>query len=327
MLKYFIATTMFVFFLNISKAQTFTLYGSVTSNGGSVMSCTVTDVASGANTLTDVNGNFSLSVTVGDNLSFSVANFTVSKIKIIDETFRSFDISGPMHKMVTSGGISQSSLSTNNFWVGAKLGYNFAASQPQDYFVGSASIALNVFKNHFIKQSGNDTISNVFGVVGNIGNFKFNRDPTEDKNIQKLTQSINGLNIGLSFVHEWKFHDYSEASFFRYFLNSGARYTTYSNIGIDSETVNFTQWETTGGIEFEQKGFINGGNLTFSMGLSLLVFDKNQYQKIFNESKSKLIIVDQTLIIPISTNIGFFENGTYSMNVPASYLVGIILKP
>jgi hypothetical protein len=240
-----------------------------------IAGCLVKNITTSDTTKTNGNGEFSIAAKIGDELTFSFVGLTTYKITVVD--IKNIDVNlsqnSNLEKVVVSG--NNPSLSPNNFWTGAKVGYNFASNSDDNFFVGSASINLNLLNLADKRKT--------FGVVGNIGNFKFNNDTTDSKNIQKLSQSINGLSVGLGYTRQTiingntvKENEDKVVSYFRKFIVSGYRLNTFKNVGKDSSTINFNQSFTTAGLEFEQKGFSNRGSLTASIGFTMLLFDKQQ---------------------------------------------------
>lgn len=314
------------------NAQTFILKGKVTTSDNPVAGCLVTNetkstIEKKIATETNKNGEFSIEAHVGDKINFSLVGFSTQSRTVSSHDTINVNLS-PAEGLsgIVLTGFSSSNISTRNFWAGAKIGYNFIGKADDNFFVGSASMALNLLDN-------NDT-HHTFGVIGNIGNFKFNKDTSDTKDIQKVGQSINGLSVGLGYTHETYIKGTSEyksnqypTSYFRQFIQSGVRLTTFTNVGKDSLTINLAQSVTTCGLEFEQTGFKNGGSITASMAVSLYLFDKNISQQLFNEKRNNLLTMDFTVILPISKQMGFFVNGTFTKNTSAAYILGIIFRP
>lgn len=133
--------------------------------------------------------------------------------------------------------VSYANVSPSNYWVGAKVGYNFVSDTDEDNFIGAAVVSLNMLESESKRRS--------FSVIGNIGDFKFTKDTAEVTKIGKLAQSLNGQSIGLGY-------EYNRNGFFgcdiglekfysKVFVSSLARFTTYKNIGTDNHTENFVQ--------------------------------------------------------------------------------------
>lgn len=291
-----------------------------------IVNCIVKNVATNKTTKTNQRGEFVIAAKIGDDLLFTLVGFLGSTVKIVDANYIEVNLSENtrLGEVVVSG--NSPSLSMKNFWTGAKVGYNFTSSSDDNFFVGSASINLNLL------NSSNE--KNTFGIVGNIGNFKFNKDTTDSKNIQKLSQSINGLSVGIGYTNQTSIRGGNAGnnkepviSYFRKFIISGYRLNTFKNVGIDSSTINFNQSFTTAGLEYEQTGFRNGGSLTASIGLTMLLFDKQQNKTIFNIDKGSRLIVDMTVILPLSKTMGFFINGTFAQKTEGIFIAGIVFKP
>jgi len=302
------------------QAQTdFEIKGTVKTAGIPLVGATVNNKTTQKRAVTDKNGEFKIRASVGDVLQILYVGYDNFETTVVDDKDLDIRLNMSTHALndVVVTGFANASM--NNYWVGAKIGYNFLGDDTRDFFVGSASISINLLDL--------DKGENTLGIVGNIGNFKFNNDSSENKKIQQLTQSINGLQVGIGYTHD---RTWSAARnikhHFRQFLLVGPRLSTYTNVGQDSSTVNLPQFVVTGGLEYELEGFRNGGTMDFSTGLSYLAFDKGNYFKVFNEIKSHLIALDVSAILPLSKNLGFFINGTFSKHTDAVYIIGVIVK-
>lgn len=273
-------------------------------------------------TQTDFDGFYSISdvpqnaILVLSYGGFKTFEESVENRKVINISIK--ETESILDEVLVNGG----SVSSKNYWLGAKIGYNFIGDTDDNFFVGSASIAINLIE-------GLDR-EHTFGVLGNIGNFKFEKKDDSKEDIKKLTQSINGISVGLGYTHEsdeLPIFQENGSLLFRQFVQTGVRITSFDKIGVDEETATLAQSATTAGLEMEITGFKNKGALTISTGVSLYLFDKNIYQKIFEEEKSNLVTLDFTVILPISEKVGFFTNGTFAKDASAAFIMGIILNP
>ncbi|MFC0604967.1 hypothetical protein [Winogradskyella pulchriflava] len=222
--------------------------------------------------------------------------------------------------MQSSGG---GSTSMNNYWLGAKVGYNFIGETDDNFFVGSASINLNLFEG-FANKKDEDWHS-FFGIIGNIGNFKFDKETDSSDDVQKVAQSINGLSVGFGYTLENKL-DSPKDTYVRFFTRTGVRMTTFDGVGEDEESINLAQSETNAGVEFELGNFKNGGSVSIATGVTMYLFDESVYNRIFEEEKGSLFTIDATMILPISKDLGFFINGTFTKRASAAYILGIIFR-
>ena len=269
---------------------------------------------------TDLDGNFAFEKVVENSiLVVSYIGYTTKEVAVEGEN--KIDIKLDSEAYLEELVVSSGSVSSKNYWIGAKIGYNFIGDTDDNFFVGSASISINLIEGLGKKH--------MFGVIGNIGNFKF--DKKEDNNdIKKLAQSINGVSVGLGYTHESEdtpiFYDNGKL-IFRQFIHTGLRITSFDEIGEDKETETLAQSASTAGLEMEITGFKNKGALTLSTGVSLYLFDSTIYQKIFEKDKGSLVTLDCTIILPIAEKVGFFMNGTFSKDSSAAFIMGIILKP
>ena len=72
--------------------------------------------------------------------------------------------------------------------------------------------------------------------------------------------------------------------------------------------------------------FNNGGSISIATGVTMYLFDESVYNRIFEEEKNSLFTLDTTIILPISEDLGFFINGTFTKRASAVYILGIIFK-
>lgn len=321
------ATSLLLFFIvttSICLAQE--VSGTVKVNGIGAMGCTVTNKTQKVNAMTNEKGVFTIKAKKGDEIEFNFIGYLTQTIVVGDSKVLDVTLTENNSTMEDVVVVSQRSISTRNFWVGAKVGYNFINNEEDNGFVGSANIAVNLLDNNDSK--------NYFGVVGNIGNFKFNQEEDDNNNIQKIAQSANGLNVGVAYTREgmkkgnreFKTIKQAPISYFRGSVSTGMKFTSFKNVGKDSTSINFPEFATTIGFEFEQTGFKNGGSLTFSLGSTLFLFDKNIYNQIFNDSRNSLLNFEFNVILPISKKLGFYVNGTFAQKISAIYTFGVIIK-
>lgn len=291
---------------------------------------------------TDLDGNFTIKEIPNNSaLIISYVGYTTERIEASDllnmETTKI-----ELGNASIPGGGGASSVSMLNYWVGAKVGYNFIGDSDDNFFVGNASVSINLLNLKSEKKArsskgpkaklerGIRKPINQFGVIGNIGNFKFKESGDNADDLKKIAQSINGISVGLGFTHQFDELQDNEnlvQSAWRWFARTGARYTSFEDVGEENETVNLAQFVTNFGLEWELYGFKNGGALSLSTGVSLFLFDDNLYNKVFEEEKSSLTTLDINLTLPLSKTIGLYTNGTFAPNTSAAFLMGIIIRP
>lgn len=316
-------SSLFILLISTCVISQNTITGTVTEDGVPVSGASVLVKGTNIGVQTNFDGVFSLDNVEGDAiLVVSLMGFTAKEIKVDNRTNISIEMNADVEVLVSS----VVSISPKNFWIGAKVGYNFIGDTGDNFFVGSASIAMNVYDGLLPSSKHH------FAIVGNIGNFKFDREGANSEDLKKIAQSINGLSVGLGYTYDLYYNDFDEErdddnySVFRAFGLSGVRLTSFDNIGESQETVNLAQSATSVGLEWQLGGFKKKGTLSLSTGISMFLFDESIYNSIFEEEKSSLFTVDFTIILPISNQIGFFTNGTFSKDTSAAYIMGIIFK-
>lgn len=318
----FYSLIIFLFINSLAFSQ-ISVSGTVTDNNQPVVGAIVSVKDTSNGTTTDMNGKYILNdVNEDDVLIFSNTGFSDYKVNVNKNTSIDFDFNNGKATLKAHVNTATNSVSPNNYWIGAKIGYNFIGETDDNFFVGSASIAMNVLEG-LPKQ-------HKVAIVGNFGNFKFDKDTNDSENVQKVAQSLNGLSVGLGYTHESKNPlEVTNKSnlIFRQFIQTGVRLTSFKNVGDNDETVDLAQSVTTTGLELELNGFKNDGAVTLSTGISMYLFDPNVYQKIFDNDKKGLLTLDFTVILPISKNMGFFINGTFAKQTSANYILGIIFQP
>lgn len=223
-------------------------------------------------------------------------------------------------KIKSSGGAG----SPKNYWIGAKVGYNLSGVQADDNFVGAVKAAIN------LADFGDDDDGHFqFAVLGNFGKYKFDQSKAENQNLQKLSQSISGIQGGLGWTRKWAGNEQYKSTpvhTARLYAAGLYKYNQFVNIGTASEEVNLHQIKVLGGFEYEYYRFKQGGALSLAIEPSLTFFDKQLYQKVFSMEKSVLAVLDASLVIPISSQIGLYFNGTYSHRMAPAHLIGFVIK-
>ncbi len=292
-------------------------------------------------TNTDFDGNFTLN-NIPINSVFIISFFGYSSKRISLSDLLSENTTTIILESVPSSGGGGNSVSMLNYWVGAKVGYNFIGDSDDNFFVGNAAVSINLLNlesEEKDRSSKREKIQAVrgkrkpirqFGIVGNIGNFKFKESGDNADDLKKIAQSINGISVGLGFTHQFDELQDNEnlvQSAWRWFARTGARYTSFEEVGEEKQTVNFAQFVSNIGLEWELYGFKNGGALSLSAGVSLYLFDDNLYNRVFEEEKSSLTTFEVNLTLPFSKTIGLYTNGTFAPDTAAAFLMGIIIRP
>lgn len=271
---------------------------------------------------TGADGHFKIKVMPDDLIKISFVGSQDILIHVGDKssssrTYILEDKGGEMQSVVVSA------TSTRSIWVNAKIGYNFDGFSDDNYFVGAAKISINPMKKSSSSPFHTDIIGNVANFISS-QNYADNAE-TNNKNLQKLSQSTQGLFLGLGQLYEGRFNGNNKV-FYRPYFTTGYRLNTFKNIGPDSVTVNLSQFRSSLGFEIEGFEFVNGGAMNFSVEGSLAFFDKNRYNQVFGEKKGSLATFEATVILPITSKLGFFANGTYAPKMSAVYLIGLVVR-
>ncbi|MHC0441024.1 carboxypeptidase-like regulatory domain-containing protein [Flavobacterium sp. 3-210] len=307
-----------LFFLSsLTYAQTTYVGNVVDERKNPIVGCEVKNTTTNVSVVTDDTGKFSLPCSKGDEIVISVVNYQILQFTFKDKKnpsviglkksellnfYNSTDIDGE--------------ISPKNYWIGARVGYNFVSNSNENNFIGSANAGINVRKFGDISS---------LAVIGNVGNYKFNTDEEEANELQQLAQSSNGISVGLAYMEDYKDVLLDDIDF-TWYVSTRARFNTYKNVGINKESINLPQFVFTVGVEFALAKFEKGGELTFTQSASALAFDKNQYNLIFGSTRGGLGSLDSTLILPLKDNVGFFVSGTFAQKTSALFTFGIILK-
>jgi len=128
----------------------------------------ITNTTTRVAVLTDMNGMFTATYTNDDeklSISFIGMVSTVVPVKILLEK-KSITLIKDLNQELRES--IMTTVAPSNYWVGAKVGYNFVSDSDTDNFIGSAIVSLNMLETNSNRNS--------FSVVGNIGDFKFTKD-------------------------------------------------------------------------------------------------------------------------------------------------------
>jgi hypothetical protein len=276
-----------------------------------------------ATTISGTKGEFKIKAALNDFLNFSKGEvigqaFQVDSKTIADRKFTHVITYSPAEDQKAKS--ASSALSNKSYWMGATIGYNLAGKSTEDV-IGSAKIVLNPLDQEFLDAD--------WGIIGNFANFQGNLDKDEiDKSVRKLTQSTQGLYLGVGGI--WTAHENKKSeeliSAFRISFSSGARLNSFTNVGMDSTTEDLLQFKNSIGFEFEGGKWKNGGKLTMAIEGSFSFFSKSQYSKIFSENKSILFVLEGTVVLPIASNMGLLFNSTITPKEKPAFLLGLLFK-
>ncbi|WP_270087807.1 hypothetical protein [Sphingobacterium sp. SYP-B4668] len=160
----------------------------------------------------------------------------------------------------------------SSYWRGASLAYNIDGASAAN-IIANTKFMINAMEWHGGKQWKGLTWN--LGVVGNFGNFISSKEKTEvDRDIARISQSGQGLNIGFSFLgHVGN----ARTSIFRLEYIPSYRLNAFQNVGIDSSTVALNQFRNAITLEGEFGGFKNEGMLSVSFEVGYNIFDKKKY--------------------------------------------------
>jgi len=211
----------------------------------------------------------------------------------------------------------------NSYWKGASLAYNLDGSS-----AGNIIANTKFMINSMDLGVDGKTWKNLYwtlGVVGNFGNFLSSKEKTEvDRDIARISQSGQGLNIGFSFLGET---ERAKNSIFRVEYITSYRLNAFQNVGLDSTTVALNQFRNAITFEGEFSGFKNKGALSLSFELGYNIFDKRKFNEIFGYERSGILTGEATVILPISSNLGMLSSVTFAQKMSPKYQFGIYIKP
>lgn len=325
-----------VLFISLSACVSKKLYkGKI--NAANATSAKIEINGKATNTKVDADGNFNLMANPNDTLLVTLEGYT-GNITLPTNTPSNKSLEstagGPENHLLsasapslavsapTSGSSlsSSSSISPQSYWVGASVGSNVnkPSGNSGNNIVGGAGVSINTLKS--------TPLGATWAIVGNLGNFNSSTDTKDlSTNLSKLSQANSGLNVGIAAT--WALNDTTQSKHaFRAFGITSYQLNTFSNVGADSSTVSLNQWKTSAGLEFEQQDFNNGGALHAGLAAGIGVFDPTAYKKVFGTSKSNILSLDATIVLPLSTQFGFLLEGTYSQYATPTYLIGVIIR-
>lgn len=322
--RFFLFTISTLVFVTLSFSQgTISVSGTVLGSDGLPLAGANVFVQAKENiaTQTDFDGKFQLlRVPINSILVINYIGYQAFTVELTDSQNVNIYLNLKEDSTSLDEVVTTASVSPENFWTGAKLGFNIIGNEDENLLVGSASLRLfNLLSRERNKLS----------LVGSVGSFSFKEKDIVnfDDQVKKLAQSINGLSLGVGYTFRIGSSYISEKEIIhRLFGITGARYNNYEDVGEEDITVDFLQWATTIGYEIQWEGFLNRGPLTLSLGTNLFVFNQDRYVEVFNEERGSLISVEGTLIIPFSPKVGLLANGTFEIENSPVYTLGLIFK-
>lgn len=222
--------------------------------------------------------------------------------------------------------------SRKNYWHGATIAYNFDGLDI-DNVIGNTKVEINPFTGNKPLIKGN------WAIIGNIGNF-VSAQSKEDasKDIKKLAQQIQGLNVGLGSVWEYQSGalvqpaaDLSNVKpLFRIEFITAYRLNGFQNVGVDTQTIVISQFRNSLALEYETAMWgenKDAGRLSVTLEGAISVFDGQQFEKVYNHYRDALASAELTAILPLAKNFGVMGNMTVAQKTRPIYQMGIIIKP
>lgn len=267
-------------------------------------------------THTDINGTFAVSANLGDILEFFYIGFLPSKLVIDENTELNFVYElepsiGLEGVVVTGVGSSSSS------WVGATLAYNLDGNSSENV-IGAAKVKINTVKRFDSRFRLN--------VIGNITKFSGVVEIDElDRGIRDLIQSSQGLSVGMEpliFVKD------TEDTKLRVWGNLNYKLNQFQDVEINSisENVSISQFRVAAGGEVEAFKMLDGERfIHLGIEISKTYFDENKYQMVFNDSKSSLLALEWSFILPLNGSLGIVFGQVLSPDIKSTFNAGIII--
>jgi hypothetical protein len=281
----------------------------------------ITAVPTPAPVTSDSKGKFSIAAAQTDVLMLVLQGYGIKKIDLTEISL-AHPLTIVLEPQGAAGNQLGGSISSESYWVGAKVGYNFNGfgDDFENNFIGSAKILVNLAN----KKSVNSKLT--WGIISNISDFITNENKEDaNKNLEKIALSIQGFGAGIYWGQLLnKKSDPLLAS--RFYVTAKYRLNTFKNVGVDSITVNLSQFHPSVGFEFEGFQFANKGKLNISCELSLSAFSKADYFKISRLSKGSLLSFETNIILPLNQTFGFYSSGTFAPDMKPIFLFGVIVK-
>lgn len=220
--------------------------------------------------------------------------------------------------------VSGAGMSAANPWIGSQVGFKFGGTKEfADNLLVSAQLLWEI-------ETNSETFR--LPVMGNLGDLvtsatssKTEEEQTKQK-LQELLTSSAGANVGVYPVLRLiKDHDDGKRVPISLTLHGSAlwKLNAFSD---PTDTRYLQQGKFTAGLEFG----IGGGKAdrwpaTLSVTPALTVFSKNDYAKIFAESRSHLFAVEITGILPVGRGVGFLLEGIVGKSDRSSLRAGLII--
>lgn len=271
------------------------------------------------NTMTDLNGLFSIPAQPGDKLIINFIGFNSQSLVIGEKTPENITIFLGQDESIQEVVVTAFASSSASSWIGATLAYNIDG-QDSENIIGSSKVKLNTskrFTGHFR-----------LNVIGNIAKFSGNIDTTAfRKDIREIVQSSQGLSIGLEPLYIIK-EDFVNDLHIRSWVTLNYKVNQFKGVGLESTSKNVTlsQFRLTTGAEIEAIEFQDGGRLIhFGFEGAISTFSSDKYFQVFNEDRSTLFSFEWNVTVPVFGSLGFTAGQTISSGIKPVFFAGIII--
>ena len=178
-----------------------------------------------------------------------------------------------------------------------------------------------------LRRSSNLCTIEIFNlyVVGNFARVTSPVSPNPSDDLKEITQSAQGLSVGISPVYKLNPNNLNK-NFFRTWFSVGYKLNGFQLQNKEDETVNLHQFRTSVGIEFEGFQVENGGSFLLGVECSYSVFSQEAYERVFERSVSGIPAIEGTLIVPLQGNFGLLGSILISEHNKPAFQGGIIVK-
>lgn len=212
-------------------------------------------------------------------------------------------------------------LAANSPWLGAQVGYKFGSSSD---FADNLLVSGRYLHEIPFKNAGNfhlPVMGNISALKNDITDVEQDVDTIKAK-VEQLLLSPQGVNVGL-----FPYYVISDSENLMVTLHSVISWKLNGFKNNENVTQYLNQGRFAVGLEAQLGATDNARHrLVISVAPTISVFNENDYEKIFNESRSSIVSLEVTGVVPLGGGVGILAEGIIAEDEFSTFRVGLVLS-